>query len=50
MNYYSITVDFKSPEPWSKGHLDELIREFVDNLRGEVTDTTIYVDEGAGDE
>ena len=50
MNYYSITVDFKSPEPWSRSHLDELVREFVDNLRGEVTDTTIYIDEGDGDE
>lgn len=50
MNYYSITVDFKSPEPWSRSHLDELVREFVDTLRGEVTDTTIYIDEGAGDE
>ena len=47
MNYYSITVDFKSSEPWSRDNLDGLVREFVDSLRGEVTATTIYIDEEA---
>ena len=47
MNYYSITVDFSSSEPYCRCTLDEHIRKLIDELGGKVTATTIYIDEGA---
>ena len=47
MNYYSVTVDFTSDEPYARGTIEEHIDEFVKSLGGKVTATTIYIDEEA---
>ena len=46
MNYYSITVDFVSKEPYTRCTLDEHIRKLVQDLGGKVTSTTVHIDEG----
>ena len=47
MIYYSVTVDFITTEPYARGTLEEHLAEFIKDLGGKITATTIYIDEEA---
>lgn len=46
MNYYSITIDFTTAEPYARSTLEEHVKEFVTSLGGTLTAATYYADEG----
>lgn len=42
--HHSITVDFDTTEPYTKGTIKEAVAQFINDLGGDMTSVTVYQD------